>query len=308
MSALLDKRLVVVTGKGGVGKTTVAAALGLLAARRGKRTVVCEVAQQERLAGLFGARDVGHEEPELAPGLFSVSVQPERAMHEWLRHQLKSGALAGLLGHSRLFGYLTAAAPGVTELVTMGKVWDLAQTRRRTGGSSFDLVVMDAPATGHALALLRAPRTYSNIARVGPIARQAASIDRFLRDGSATGLLAVALPEEMPVNETVDLERRLTDDLDLEIDQVVANAVLPERFTDREVRRLRQVSGNGTNATRAAVTAALAEHRRAAGQREQLERLREEVRAPVATLPYLFEPEPGRRELELLSDRLEEAL
>ena len=170
------------TGKGGVGKTTVAAALGLLAARRGRRTVVCEVAQQERLAGLFGARDVGHSELELAPGLFSVSVQPERAMHEWLRHQLKSGALAGLLGHSRLFGYLTAAAPGVTELVTMGKVWDLAQTKRRTGGSSFDTVIMDAPATGHALALLRAPRTYANIARVGPIARQAASIDGFLRD------------------------------------------------------------------------------------------------------------------------------
>jgi anion-transporting ArsA/GET3 family ATPase len=308
LEGLLDKRLVVVTGKGGVGKTTVAAALGLLAARRGRRTVVCEVAQQERLAGLFGARDVGHAEPELAPGLFSVSVQPERAMHEWLRHQLKSGALAGLLGHSRLFGYLTAAAPGVTELVTMGKVWDLAQVERRTGGSSFDLVVMDAPATGHALALLRAPRTYANIARVGPIARQAASIDRFVRDRAVTGVLGVALPEEMPVNETVDLEGRLAEQLDLQIDQVVANAVLPERFTAAEVGRLRELSGQGTPASQAAVAAALAEQRRAEGQREQLERLRDELRAPVTTLPYLFEPEPGRRELELLSDRLEEAL
>jgi anion-transporting ArsA/GET3 family ATPase len=308
LEGLLDKRLVVVTGKGGVGKTTVAAALGLLAARHGRRTVVCEVAQQERLAALFGARDVGHEEPELAPGLFSVSVQPERAMHEWLRHQLKSGALAGLLGHSRLFGYLTAAAPGVTELVTIGKVWDLAQRERRTGGSSFDLVVMDAPATGHALALLRAPRTYANIARVGPIARQAGSIDGFLRDTSATGVVCVALPEEMPVNETVDLEGRLAEQLDLEIDQVVANAVLPERYTAAEVRRLRELDGQGTPATRAALAAALAEQRRAEAQLEQLERLRAEVRAPVSTLPYLFEPEPGRRELELLSDRLEEAL
>jgi anion-transporting ArsA/GET3 family ATPase len=304
----LDKRLVVVTGKGGVGKTTVAAALGLLAARQGRRTVVCEVAQQERLAGLFGARDVGHDEVELAPGLFSVSVQPERAMHEWLRHQLKSGALAGLLGHSRLFGYLTAAAPGVTELVTVGKVWDLAQVERRTGGSPFDLVIMDAPATGHALALLRAPRTYANIARVGPIARQAASIDAFLRDSSATGVLSVALPEEMPVNETVDLEQRLADDLGMEVDQVVANGVLPARFTAADVRRLRSLDGQGTQAAQAAVTSALVEHRRAAGQQEQLERLRAEVRAPVTTLPYLFEPEPRRRELELLSDRLEEAL
>jgi anion-transporting ArsA/GET3 family ATPase len=304
----LDKRLVVVTGKGGVGKTTVAAALGLLAARQGRRTVVCEVAQQERLAGLFGARDVGHGEVELAPGLFSVSVQPERAMHEWLRHQLKSGALAGLLGHSRLFGYLTAAAPGVTELVTVGKVWDLAQVERRTGGSPFDLVIMDAPATGHALALLRAPRTYANIARVGPIARQAASIDAFLRDSSVTGVLSVALPEEMPVNETVDLEQRLADDLGMEVGRVVANGVLPARFTAADVRRLRSLDGQGTKAAQAAVTSALVEHRRAAAQQEQLERLRAEVRAPVTTLPYLFEPEPRRRELELLSDRLEEAL
>jgi anion-transporting ArsA/GET3 family ATPase len=308
MPALLDKRLVVVTGKGGVGKTTVAAALGLLAARQGRRTVVCEVTQQERLAGLFGARDVGHGEVELAPGLFSVSVQPERAMHEWLRHQLKSGALAGLLGHSRLFGYLTAAAPGVTELVTVGKVWDLAQVKRRTGGSAFDLVIMDAPATGHALALLRAPRTYANIARVGPIARQAGSIDAFLRDSSATGVLSVALPEEMPVNETVDLEQRLADDLGMAVGQVVANGVLPARFTAADVRRLRSLDGQGTKAAQAAVTSALVEHRRAAGQQEQLERLRGEVRAPVTTLPYLFEPEPRRRELELLSDLLEETL
>jgi anion-transporting ArsA/GET3 family ATPase len=229
-------------------------------------------------------------------------------MHEWLRHQLKSGALAGLLGHSRLFGYLTAAAPGVTELVTVGKVWDLAQVERRTGGSPFDLVIMDAPATGHAVALLRAPRTYANIARVGPIARQAASIDAFLRDSSATGVLSVALPEEMPVNETVDLEQRLADDLGMEVGQVVANGVLPERFTAADVRRLRSLDGQGTKAAQAAVASALVEHGRAEAQQEQLERLRAEVRAPVTTLPYLFEPEPRRRELELLSDRLEEAL
>ena len=304
---LLDRRLVLVTGKGGVGKTTVAAALGLLSARRGRRTVVCEVAQQERLAGLFGAHDVGHGELELAPGLFAVSVQPERAMHEWLRHQLHSGALAGLLGHSRLFGYLTAAAPGVTELVTVGKVWDLAQDQRRTGGSAFDTVIVDAPATGHALALLRAPRTYANIARVGPIGRQAGQIDEFLRSDQ-TGVLCVALPEEMPVTETVELEQRLAEDLGMQVGQVVANGVLPDRFTADDERRLRGVGDDGSKAAQTAVAAALVEGGRARAQQEQLERLRAEVRAPVTTLPYLFEPEPRRRELELLSDLLEETL
>jgi anion-transporting ArsA/GET3 family ATPase len=304
---LLDRRLVLVTGKGGVGKTTVAAALGLLSARRGRRTVVCEVAQQERLAGLFGAHDVGHGERELAPGLFSVSVQPERAMHEWLRHQLRSGALAGLLGHSRLFGYLTAAAPGVSELVTVGKVWDLAQEHRRTGGSPFDTVIVDAPATGHALALLRAPRTYANIARVGPIGRQAGQIDEFLRSDQ-TGVLCVALPEEMPVTETVELEQRMRDELGMRVQHVVANGLLPQRFTADDERRLRGLGDGGSKAARAAVAAALVEHGRAHAQQEQLERLRAEVEAPVTTLPYLFEPEPRRRELELLSDLLEESL
>lgn len=305
MASLLDKPLVVVMGKGGVGKTSVAAALGLLCARRGRRTVVCEVAQQERLAGLFGARGVGHGEPELAPGLFAVSVEPERAMHEWLRHQLKSGALAGLLGHSRLFGYLTAAAPGVAELVTIGKVWDLAQPNRRTGGAAFDTVIMDAPATGHGLALLGAPATYAGIARVGPIARQAGHIDAFLR--SDTAVVAVALAEEMPVNETIDLEARLDERLGIGVDRVVVNAVLPDRLGEADARRLREVGGASPSA-RAAIEAALGEHERSRDQREQLERLRAAVRAPVATLPHLFEPELGRHELELLSDRLEDAL
>src|SRR5215208_380650 len=139
MSSLMDKRLVLVTGKGGVGKTTVAAALGLAAARQGKRVVLCEATGQNRTAGL---------DPELT----TVSVDAERAKQEWLQYQLKSRTLAGVLGGSGLFQYLTAAAPGLTELVTMGKIWDLAQLERRTEGAVYDLAIVDAPATGHGLA------------------------------------------------------------------------------------------------------------------------------------------------------------
>src|SRR3954447_6085626 len=243
MASLIDKRLMVVTGKGGTGKTTVAAALGLLAARAGKRTVVCEVAEQERLAALFGVAPIGHVECELAPGLAGVSIDPERAKSEWLRHQLKSGALAGMLGHSRLFQYLTAAAPGLTELVTMGMVWDLAQLERRLGGTTYDLAIVDAPATGHGVALLRAPRTYADIARVGPIHRQGQRIDNFIRDPKLTGLLAVALPEEMPVNETIDLGARLREQMEMEIDAIVVNSVYPERFTNADAERMASVDG-----------------------------------------------------------------
>jgi anion-transporting ArsA/GET3 family ATPase len=309
MSSLLDKRLIVVTGKGGVGKTTVAAALGLAAARSGKRTIVAEVSEQERLSGLFGRRALGHREGKLADGLHGISIDPDRAKEEWLRYQLKSSALAGLLGGSRIFQYLTAAAPGVDELVTIGKVWDLAQLERRVGGTRpYDLAIVDSPATGHGVALLRAPRTYAQIARVGPIAKQARSIHNFLADPRTTGVLAVALPEEMPVNETIDLRAGLRTDMGMDIHATVVNAVLPDRFKGREAKRLASLDGRLSAAARGAVATALSEHGRAAEQREQIERLRRDGGAPLVSLPFLFEPDLGPAQVSQLSECLEAEL
>jgi anion-transporting ArsA/GET3 family ATPase len=306
--SLLDKRLLVVTGKGGTGKTTVSAALGLIAARRGQRAVVCEVARKERLGAMFGAGELGHAERELAPGLYGISIDPERAKEEWLRHQLHSSALAGLLGHSRIFQYLTAAAPGLSELVTMGKVWDMAQLERRLGGATYDLAIVDAPATGHGLAMLRAPKTFADIARVGPIHRQALRIHEFVTDPAWTGVVAVALPEEMPVNETLELGGRLREEMGLELEAVVVNGLYPERFTGDEAKLLASLDGAGSAGQRAALRAALFEHRRARAQRAELRRLRREADAPVATLPYLFQPDLGPEQLERLSKELERRL
>jgi anion-transporting ArsA/GET3 family ATPase len=302
--SLLDKRLLFVTGKGGVGKTTVAAALGLLGAGCGKRTIVCEVAEQERLSSLLGVAGVGHRETELLPGLYGLSVDPERAKEEWLRYQLRSATLASVLGHSRVFQYLTAAAPGLTELVTVGKIWDLAQLERHTEGSPYDLVIVDAPATGHGLAMLGAPRTFSEVARVGPIHRQAARIQASIADPHFTGVVVVALPEEMPVNETLELEQRLQGELRIAVDAIVVNAVYPERFSREEARRLESLDGQGSAEARAAVRAALSEHHRARVERVQLNRLRRAATAPVATLPYLFEPDLGPRQVAHLSEEL----
>jgi len=300
MPELLNRRLVLVTGKGGVGKTTVAAALGLRAAREGRRTIVCEVAERERLPALFGDTSIGHEERELAPGLFGISIDPERAKEEWLRYQLRSATLAGLLGHSRLFHYLTAAAPGLTELVTIGKVWELAQLQRKSAKASpYDLVIVDSPATGHGLAMLRAPRTFSEVARVGPVHRQAGKIHDFLADPGATGVLTVALPEEMPVSETLDLGERLHSEMGMDIGRIVVNQVLPERFTSAEAERLESVDGDLP-----AIRAALTEYRRARVQRAQLRRLRRSTDASVTTLPFLFTSSFEREQLEALAARL----
>ena len=282
------------TGKGGVGKTTMSAALALAAARRGKRVVVCEVAEQQRL-------------PELNPGITTVSVDPDEAKQEWLRYQLKSRTLSGLLGGSGIFQYLTAAAPGLTELVTMGKVWDLAQLEPRAGGQAYDLAIVDAPATGHGLAMLRAPSTYASIARVGPVGRHAERIDTFIRNPAQTGVLTVALPEEMPVNETVEFEQALRRELGMAVDAIVVNAVHPVRFRSHEVERLRETTSE-TSVTQAALSAALSEHRRARAEHGQVRRLRRAATAPVATLPRIFEPELGREHLEQLSVELERKL
>src|SRR5262249_56353837 len=118
--------------------------------------------------------------------------------------------------------------PGMRELLTVGKVWELAQRPRRTRGTRpYDLVILDAPATGHAAGLLGAPRTFASIANVGPVARQGAAIDRMLRDRRSTGVIAVATPEQMAVSETLDLRRTLAESLDIGLDAVVVNPPRP---------------------------------------------------------------------------------
>jgi anion-transporting ArsA/GET3 family ATPase len=243
----------------------------------------------------------------LVPELTTVSVDPEEAKREWLQYQLKSRTLAGVLGGSSLFQYLTAAAPGLTELVTIGKVWDLAQLEPRAGTPAFDLAIVDAPATGHGLAMLRAPSTYATIARVGPVGRHAETIDSFLRDRRQTGVLAVALPEEMPVNETVEFERALDRELGMAIDAILVNAVHPIRFRRPDIERIRAAAGERP-VTRAALNAALSEHTRARAEHAQVRRLRRAAAAPVTTLPRIFEPELGREEIERLSAELERRL
>jgi anion-transporting ArsA/GET3 family ATPase len=318
VGSILDKRLVFVTGKGGVGKSTVAAALGIAACRRGKRTIVCEVAQQERISRVFKGEGVGYHETEIAPGLFAFSIDPQRALEEYLLLQIRIKPLYDLMFKNRIFTYFAAATPGLRELVTIGKIWELAQLDRRVKrGSKYDLVIVDAPATGHGLGLLRTPKTFGDIARVGPIKRQADTLYNFVTDPDLTAVCAVAWPEEMPVNETLDLQRRLREDLDMRLDRIFMNGIYPELFSDEEaeiVRRryeqdLRDGNGDGIDVVRrAALRAAISEHHRAEAHREQLERLEEGSRKDVVELPFLFEPELDMEAIETIADRMENAV
>jgi hypothetical protein len=284
-----------VTGKGGVGKTAVARALGHVAARRGHRTMVAEVAGR------------GGENGQVAENLFTLSVDPEHAMEEYLSDQLPA-ALAEVLTSSRMFGYFAAATPGMRELLTVGKLWELAQPERRTPGADpYDLVVVDAPATGHGLAMLDAARTFAHVAVGGPVARHARIIHGTLTDRDVTGIVAVSTPEEMPVNEIDYLRHELGDRLDL----VIANAVRPDRFSDGDAKRLARAAdarsggrpgGGAAGAGAAAARAALAVHARARDQREKIDRLGPHIELPFAP------DETGGVDVDALTAALDEAL
>ena len=300
MVSILERDLVYVTGKGGVGRSTVCGALGLAGAARGRRTIVCEVAEQDRLSRAFGRHArVGDEEGPLGDGLWGVSIDPQAALRMWLSAQLGSRTLSRLLFESDAFSYFAAAAPGAREIATLGRAGALAQ------GDAYDLVIMDAPASGHGLAMLRTPSTFAEIARVGPVRKQALALHQLLADRSRTAYVAVALAEEMPVNETLEIERSLPRIVGGGLEAIVVNGVYPQRFEGAEVERAAAAAArDGDSATRRALAAVRAEHRWAGGQRAQLDRLASQARAPVVTLPFLFEDELGEPQLERLAAEL----
>ncbi len=308
MQSLLDSKLVVITGKGGVGKTTIAAAVGLLAAESGRRAIVVELGQESRLPGLFGTTPARPGlECRLAERLSSISIDPDRALLEWL--QALGGRVSGrVLASSGTFQYFAAAAPGAKELVTMVKIWQLTcgGARGSAGaGGAYDLVVLDAPATGHALGLLGSPYTFGAIARVGPIAGHTRQVQELLESPSQTAYLAVALATEMAVTEVLELQAGLQRQLGRELAAVLVNALLPRRFTVAELQRIESLdddgasSGAGTDiavadatlrraVTAAAVHAARAIHDRAGFEHSQLARLRRRG-FEVVGVPFVWE-------------------
>ncbi|HEX3541756.1 MAG TPA: ArsA family ATPase [Acidimicrobiales bacterium] len=307
--SLLDRKLVFVTGKGGVGKTAVTAALGSLAAERGKRTLVCEVDAKGNLADFFETGPTRFEERQIQPGLWAMSMDTEASLKQYLTLQLKLGLMARIGPLARMFDFVATAAPGVKEIVTVGKLcWEVRERH-------YDIVIVDAAPTGHIVGQLAAPQAINGLIQVGPVRQQTGWMLDILGDARTTGVVIVTTPEEMPVNETIELQARLQAETNVDLAAVIVNRVLPELFGRREeevfdrlwepdVRELLEGEVGGSlepllQGARMAVTL-----RRT--RTEHLERLREGIdqRVPLLYLPYLFARAHGLRSTRQLAEAL----
>lgn len=228
---LLDRRLLFVTGKGGVGKTAISAALASLAAARGKRTLVCEVDAKGDLARFFETTPTTFEPREVQPGLSVMTLTTEESLREYLRLHVRLPLLARIGPLARSFDFVANAAPGVREILTVGKVtWEVREDH-------YDLVVVDASASGHVVSQLGAPEAIEDLVQVGVVREQTGWMQDILHDPARTGVVIVATPEEMPVTETIELAERLRTETRVDLAAVVANRVLPELFGHRERER-----------------------------------------------------------------------
>jgi anion-transporting ArsA/GET3 family ATPase len=231
---VLDRaRLIVVTGKGGTGKTTVAATLAVAAGQRGRRTLLAEVEGRQGLAGLFDRQSLGYRETRLVERVNGLAVDPQDALREYLG-RYGFAPLARLLSWAKLTSFITAAAPGLGDVLLVGKVWEVA-TRRQGRRPVYDLVVLDAPPTGRVVPFLRAPETVAELARIGPLRHQADRVRELLDDPARTSVLLTCLPEELPVTETQEAAVALRA-AELPLAAVVATQVTEDQLGSRAGR------------------------------------------------------------------------
>lgn len=309
MTDLYGKRFVIVTGKGGVGKTTVTAALALSAARRGKSVLVCMCQEKERLSRLLGAEPVGPKVSPVGPRIDAVNMTPEAALEEYGMMVLKIRAVYRAIFENRMVKAFLRAVPGMDEWSMLGKAW--YHTTEEIGGRPrWDLVILDAPATGHGLDLLRVPKVLLDVAPPSPLRREAEKCWDLMHDPVRSEVLLVTLPEDMPVTETIELYRKLADELRFPIERIVANAVVAPLFGADESEVILQASGAGglDPDIEPLLSAARTRVLRASLEAQHLGRLREALPLQVATLPFLYTPGLGRAAVEGLSQVLEAGL
>ncbi len=314
--AWLDQRLLIFTGKGGTGKSTIAAAAAVFAASHGKRVLLVDVDAKQSAVAMLEHAPVGFEAEAVAPGVSALAMDTEASLREYMKLNLKVPVVTRIGPLARAFDFVATAAPGVKEILTIGKIaWEVRAAI--TGRADHDIVIVDGVASGHVVAQLNAAQTIRDLADVGPLRAQTDWMIDLLTDPAVTSVNVVTTPEEMPVAETVDLVARVRSETSVPLGAVIVNRVLPELFTHSDeacfdaigrgpgVDALRSIGGPGTDDVLAGARLAMLLRR---SRVEHLERLRTEVDLPLLYLPYQFGALGGVRMVRVLADALGEEL
>jgi anion-transporting ArsA/GET3 family ATPase len=309
---MIDRKLHFVIGKGGVGKTTVAAALARMLARRGRRTLAVEMEIGGRLPTVLGHDGPATTPTPVASNLTVLSIDGRAALEEYLGMVIPVRRLLSTVFTSRIYQYFVAAAPGLKELMTVGKIWFEA-TREEQERPVWDAIVVDAPATGHSLQYLRMPQAASETFGAGIVQREAGRVTALLRDARRTAIHLVTLAEDMPVSETLETHAQLTGDLRMPLGRIVVNRVHQRPFESVVVGTLRTAAetagGRDGDLLAAVADRAELEAGWTAINAEHVARLEEEIGGDLlVTVPFLFAEEFGTIQLDDVARRLEDAL
>ncbi len=306
-----ERRLIIFAGKGGVGKTSLSAAVGLAHAKRGRRTLLVELGGTEQIPPLFGRPDPSGYTPARLSAklpLWSCRVTPKEALAEYGVMKLKFKRLYKMVFENQFMSRLLDWVPGMTELLLMGKIWFLEQERDRLGRPAWDRIVIDAPATGHGVSLLALPQVILEAVQSGPLAADTRPIRQMLVDSTRTVVHLVCLPEELPVRETLDLAARIRGDLRLKIGSCFMNKVWPEALEGTQERAFdafRRAARGRDPDLDGLLARVQSVRRRQAVQRHHIKLLHEGLRdTPLVEVPILFRGKIGPRELDILSHHM----